>query len=102
MKTMTRCVGLLLVVVVYGIYTTQFDAWSARHEMLDALDQLHPSSDVGQLHARMMSQHHMRGLWHTMGWAVILVAGAGMFLDDLGALGASPCTAGHDRLHAPA
>ena len=83
MKTMTRLIGLLVIVIVYGIYTTQFDAYSSKQEMLDALQQLKPTTDVGQLHSRLMSQHHLRGLWHTVGWVVLAVVAGGLFIDDI-------------------
>lgn len=83
MKTMTRLMCILAVVIAYGYYTQHAGFADAQLDMADSLQQLNRSSDIGALHARMMANHHTRSLWHLTGWLIICVASVGLFVEDL-------------------
>ncbi len=79
---MSRVLFLFMLVVGYSVYSFRFDAAMSQQEMVDALEQLKPTTDVGQLHSRMMMQHQQRGLWFSLGWIVIGVAAISLFIED--------------------
>lgn len=83
MKTIARLICFLLVLVAYGYCTTLFDASSAHQDMGDAMLQLKEFNDVGLQRSRMMTSHHLRSLWHSIGWVVIGLLGVGLFADDV-------------------
>lgn len=82
MNVFLRIIGILVVVVAYGYYTRHVAVQESKLEILDALQQLQPSSDVSTTHSRMLVRHQERMFWHMAGWLLIAVASAGVLLED--------------------
>ncbi len=81
--TRLRLVGVFAVVIAYGYFSLRIENGTANLDMRNALKQLDASTDVGELHSRMMATHQERMFWRIAGWLVIAIACLAVLVEGL-------------------
>lgn len=82
-KVIARIVSILALVLAFSMYNQWMEAEFAQSTMEDAMQQLQPDTDLGQLHARMASRQHFHSLWRFWGWIVIAIASLALVVEDI-------------------
>ncbi len=83
MSVLFRLAAVAVIAIAYSWYNQLVEVGFAQASMNDALQQLQTQTDIGSLHSRMMSQHHLHAAWRSLGWLVIIAGAGALFIDDL-------------------